>query len=145
MRTLLRGIILCTLFVVFGTQQVLNDSEQVIVEVPVEVQVVVFPKVTKGSELWVEASAYTYGDGEPGDKTFTGLPADRGIVAVDPRLIPMGTIVWIEGYGYGVTADTGGAIKGNKVDLFFTSRDAAMSWGVRNVKMVVIQPTHEGE
>ena len=56
-----------------------------------------------------------------------------GTVAVDPRFIPLGTRLYIEGYGYGVAADTGGAIKGRKIDVFFEDRQAALNWGRRSV------------
>jgi 3D (Asp-Asp-Asp) domain-containing protein len=49
--------------------------------------------------------------------TATGVPVTRGIVAVDPSVIPLGTEMYIPGYGYAIAADTGGAIRGNMIDL----------------------------
>ncbi|MDQ7861221.1 3D domain-containing protein [Peribacillus frigoritolerans] len=46
----------------------------------------------------------------------------RKIIAVDPSVIPMGSKVYVEGYGYAVAADKGGAIKGNRIDVFFSSK-----------------------
>ena len=73
-----------------------------------------------------------------GQPSYTGLPLARGIVAVDPRIIPMGTRLYVEGYGDAVAADQGGAIKGNRIDLFFDSRQEAMSWGMKTVKVTIL-------
>ncbi len=84
----------------------------------------------------------------PGDKgygiTATGTRASYGTVAVDPSVIPLGSKLYIESsdgsfvYGYSVAADTGGAIKGNKVDLFFDSYSACMSFGRRTVNVYIL-------
>lgn len=67
-------------------------------------------------------------------RTCSGLLGGYGVVAVDPRFIPLGTRLYVEGYGYAVAADTGGAIKGNRIDLGVSSRhDAA---GIRNMRAV---------
>jgi 3D (Asp-Asp-Asp) domain-containing protein len=55
-------------------------------------------------------------------RTFSGLLGGYGVVAVDPRFIPIGTRLFIEGYGYAIAADTGGAIKGNRIDLAIDSQ-----------------------
>jgi 3D (Asp-Asp-Asp) domain-containing protein len=55
-------------------------------------------------------------------RTYSGLLGGYGVVAVDPRFIPIGTRLYIEGYGYAIAADTGGAIKGNRIDLAIDSR-----------------------
>lgn len=60
------------------------------------------------------------------------------VIAVDPRVIPLGTKVYIPGYGYAVAADTGGAIKGNKIDLHFPTEQAARQWGRKNVTIEII-------
>lgn len=70
--------------------------------------------------------------------TFSGLPADHGVVAADPAVIPIGSIVWVEGYGYALVADTGSAIKGNRLDAFLWDRDQAFEWGVRECKVRVL-------
>lgn len=59
-------------------------------------------------------------------------------IAVDPNVIPLGTKVYVEGYGYAVAHDTGGAIKNNKIDLFMNSSKEAYSWGRRNVNLYII-------
>jgi 3D (Asp-Asp-Asp) domain-containing protein len=79
-------------------------------------------------------------------RTATGIPARFGIVAVDPRVIRLGTFVYVEGYGFALAADTGGAIKGNKIDLCFNSRREALNWGRRKVRVhVLAQFTPFGE
>lgn len=82
-----------------------------------------------------EATAYTH----TGYRTAVGAKTRRGIIAVDPRVIPFGAKLYVEGYGYGIAADTGGAIKGRRIDLFFETESEAVKWGRRNVN-VYIQP-----
>lgn len=84
----------------------------------------------------------------PGDRgygiTASGMRAQYGVVAVDPSVIPLGTKLYIEAvdgswtYGYAVAGDTGGAIKGNRIDLFFNSNAEAMSFGRRQAKVYVL-------
>jgi len=62
-------------------------------------------------------------------RTFSGLLGGYGVVAVDPHYIPIGTRLFVEGYGYAIAADTGGAIKGNRIDLAIDSQH-----DVRNIK-----------
>lgn len=69
--------------------------------------------------------------------TATGLPVGRGIVAVDPSVIPLGTRLSIPGYGQGVAADTGPAIQGLRIDLWFPTQAAALAWGWRTVTVVL--------
>jgi 3D (Asp-Asp-Asp) domain-containing protein len=72
--------------------------------------------------------------------TKTGVRARFGIVAVDPTVIPLGTRVYVEGYGPGLAADIGGAIKGRKIDLCFNSSHQARAWGRRNVRVWIVDP-----
>lgn len=65
-------------------------------------------------------------------------PGGLSTIAVDPRVIPLGTKVYVEGYGYAVAHDTGGAIKNNKIDLFMNSSNEAYSWGVRSVNLYIV-------
>jgi 3D (Asp-Asp-Asp) domain-containing protein len=71
--------------------------------------------------------------------TAIGMRATRGVVAVDPRVIPLGSRVYVEGYGAAIAGDTGGAIKGNRIDVCFPSRAEALRWGRRTVKVVVLE------
>jgi len=74
-----------------------------------------------------------------GAPSYIGLPLARGIVAVDPDVIPMGTKLYIEGYGEAIAADQGGAINGNRIDLFFDSKQEAFDWGMRTVKVTIFE------
>lgn len=95
-----------------------------------------------GEEMLVTATAYTaYCTGCSGTTAYgIDLRAnpEMKVIAVDPRIIPLGTKVWVEGYGEAIAGDTGGAIKGNKIDVFIPSHDSAMQWGVKKVKIRVI-------
>lgn len=73
--------------------------------------------------------------------TYTGDKAGRGCVAIDPeaRILKMGQRLFIEGYGYGVANDIGGAIKGWEVDLCFDSHEEALEWGRKLVKVYVLE------
>jgi 3D (Asp-Asp-Asp) domain-containing protein len=73
-----------------------------------------------------------------GQPSYIGLPLARGIVAVDPNVIPMGTRLYVEGYGEAIAADQGGAIKGNRIDLYFDSRQEAMNWGIKTVQVTIL-------
>ncbi len=96
-----------------------------------------------GTEYYVTATAYTaYCNGCSG-RTATGLNIranpNMKIIAVDPRVIPLGTKVYVEGYGYAVAADTGGGIKGYIVDLLMPSKEEAYRWGRKKVKIKILQ------
>lgn len=96
--------------------------------------------VSRGERtMTMNATAYASGDGGgAGWRTATGTGVYKGIVAVDPRVIPLGTRLYIEGYGPAVAADTGGAIKGNRVDLGFSSVAEARNFGRRNVVVHIL-------
>ncbi|MCK9217969.1 MAG: 3D domain-containing protein [Firmicutes bacterium] len=70
--------------------------------------------------------------------TRSGLKVRPGIVAVDPRVIPLGTHLYVEGYGEALAADTGGAIKGNKIDLYFESPKDVAKYGRKRVKVYIL-------
>ncbi|HAA10023.1 MAG TPA: hypothetical protein DCD98_09690 [Syntrophomonas sp.] len=89
--------------------------------------------VPKYRELLMEATAYSY----TGFRTFTGTWPKRGTIAVDPKVIPLGSRLWVEGYGFGEAEDTGGAIKGHIVDVFLENEEACREWGRRKVKVRV--------
>lgn len=72
-------------------------------------------------------------NGNSTGRTAIGLKIGKGVVAVDPKFIPLGTRLYVEGYGYAVAADTGGAIKGNRIDLGFESSREAHNVGRRKV------------
>lgn len=100
------------------------------------------PPSSEGKEMTVTATAYTaYCKGCSGTTAY-GIDLrtnpDQKVIAVDPSIIPLGTKVWVEGYGEAIAGDTGGAIKGNKIDVFIPSYDSAMEWGVKKVKIKVL-------
>lgn len=76
--------------------------------------------------------------------TRTGIRAKKGIIAVDPKVIPLGTKVYVEvigktpDYGFALAADTGGAIKGNKIDLYFDDQDFVDRWGRKKVRVYIL-------
>lgn len=72
--------------------------------------------------------------------TATGLPIGYGAAAVDPRVIPLGTKLYVEGYGYAFACDTGGAIKGHRIDLAYNSYGEANSKGHRKVRAWILAP-----
>lgn len=95
-----------------------------------------------GRSIQMEATGYTaYCNGCSG-KTATGInlranPNAR-VIAVDPSVIPLGTRVWVEGYGYAVAADKGGAINGNKIDVHFATKSQAYAWGRKTVLVKIL-------
>ena len=85
-----------------------------------------------GSTITVTATGYSL----PG-RTSTGLPVGPGVVAVDPSVIPLGTRLTIPGYGEGVAADTGSAVAGYTIDLWFPTLADALAWGRRTVTITL--------
>ncbi|MEJ8545957.1 3D domain-containing protein [Brevibacillus borstelensis] len=75
--------------------------------------------------------------------TYSGVKVRRGeysTIAADLRVFPLGTVLYIPGYGYGVVADKGGAIRGNKIDLYFeTKQDVFKQWGKKSVDVYVVR------
>ena len=84
------------------------------------------------------ATAYTEDDAGCIGITYSGHYFRRGLVAVDPTVIPLGTRLYIPGYGYAIADDTGGAIKGNRIDLAFESIDDAYQFGVQKVTVYIM-------
>ncbi|WP_328588928.1 ubiquitin-like domain-containing protein [Niallia nealsonii] len=96
-----------------------------------------------GTDMYVNSTAYTASCNGCSGRTATGINLKANpnakVIAVDPSYIPLGTKVYVEGYGYAVAADTGGAIKGKKIDVFFPSKADAYRWGNKPVKIKIIQ------
>lgn len=88
--------------------------------------------------MTVEATAYIPSDGGGSGITATGMVAQHGVIAVDPRVIPLGTRVYIPGYGEAIAADTGGAIRGNRIDLCMNTYREAINFGRRNVEVYIL-------
>jgi 3D (Asp-Asp-Asp) domain-containing protein len=94
-----------------------------------------------GQEVYnMRATAYTPGPESCGiyadGFTFTELIADHGVIAVDPREIKLGSVVYVEKYGFAYAADIGGKIKGKRIDLCFKDVDTALKFGIKDVKLV---------
>ena len=89
-------------------------------------------------KIYGEATAYTWGGGASGH-TSIGLWPKRGIVAVDPRVIPYYTKLYIPGYGMAIAGDTGGAIIGTRIDLFMDSLHECYQWGRRGVEIYILE------
>lgn len=89
-------------------------------------------------QINAKVTAYTPYDAGCNGVTATGTTAKKGVIAVDPKVIPLGTKVYIPGYGVAVAADTGGAIKGNRVDVCYATKSEAFGWGVRNVPVYIL-------
>ena len=86
----------------------------------------------------MEATAYLPSDGGGSGITAIGIPATYGVVAVDPGIIPLGSRLYIPGYGMAIAADTGGAIYGYRIDLCMESYAEAMNFGRRVVTVYVL-------
>ena len=95
-----------------------------------------------GKEFYVTSTAYTANCNGCSGYTATGINLRANpnikVIAVDPRVIPLGTKVYVEGYGYAIAADKGSAIKGNKIDVFFASKADAYRWGRKTVKIKIL-------
>ncbi len=98
-------------------------------------------------ELTVVATAYTADpseNGTYGGRVLTAMGHDltanpnMRIIAVDPKVIPLGSNVWVEGYGEAIAGDTGSAIKGNRIDVLMGSKSKAMNWGRQTVKVKIL-------
>ncbi len=72
--------------------------------------------------------------------TKLGIPAGEGVVAVDPKVVPLGSRLYVEGYGFAIAADVGGAIRGTAIDVCFDTKEKAQQWGVkRGVKFYILE------
>ncbi len=98
-------------------------------------------------ELTVVATAYTADpseNGTYGGRVLTAMGHDltsnpnMRIIAVDPKVIPLGSKVWVEGYGEAIAGDTGSAIKGNRIDVLMGTKSKAMNWGRQTVKVKIL-------
>jgi uncharacterized protein YabE (DUF348 family) len=89
--------------------------------------------------LSMVSTAYTPYDAGCNSVTSTGAVAQKGVVAIDPSVIPYGTKMYIPGYGVAVAADTGGAIKGNRIDLCYSTLDEAFQWGRKSVTVYILE------
>ncbi|MBQ7199265.1 MAG: peptidoglycan-binding protein [Selenomonadaceae bacterium] len=92
-----------------------------------------------GRVIYVEATAYSSQDPGLGLYTARGNLVGHGIISVDPNVIPLGTRVYIPGYGEAVADDTGGAIVGNRIDIAFDTYEEAINFGRQNIEIYIIE------
>ena len=95
-------------------------------------------------ERWFEMEATAYTDdvesqGKWVGQTASGMKPQVGVVAVDPKVIPLGTKLYVEGYGEAIAGDTGGLIKGNKIDLFMDTREECIEFGRQVVRVRIVE------
>lgn len=100
------------------------------------------PSEPTGKEMSMTATAYTaYCEGCSG-VTYTGIDLrsnpNQKVIAVDPSVIPLGSRVWVEGYGEAIAGDIGGAIKGNIIDVFLENKQDALNWGRKTVTIKIL-------
>lgn len=97
---------------------------------------------TASKEITVEASAYTASCEGCSGITSTGINLKANpnakVISVDPTVIPLGSKVYVEGYGEAIAGDTGGAIKGNRIDVFIPSQQDAINFGVKQLKVTIL-------
>lgn len=96
------------------------------------------------TSIRVKATAYTSFDPGVGTVTASGAtvkrnPGGYSTIAVDPRVIPLGTRVYVDGYGFAIAEDTGGAIKGNTIDVFMHTTEEARRWGVKYLNVYILK------
>jgi uncharacterized protein YabE (DUF348 family) len=115
-----------------------SDQHQLAVaEIKPSVRLAAYTK--SGRKLHVVTTAYSgIEPGAGGSSTASGRRAERGVVAVDPDVIPLGTHLYIPGYGYAIAGDTGGMINGNHIDLCFDSMAEVNAWGKRHLTITIL-------
>lgn len=150
---------------VSGSEASLNDKAQFVsaIAAPAAAQEKKNPTASKASKhrdasqaaagqiVRVLATGYTAGVESTGKRpghpqygiTYSGVKVRRGklsTIAADPKLFPIGTVLFIPGYGYGIVADTGARIKGHKIDLYFPStKQVYREWGKRTVDVRIVK------
>lgn len=98
--------------------------------------------LSKAKRMKMVATAYYPGDPlawKEGTITFLGQKMQRGIIAVDPKVIPLKTRLYVSGYGYGYAGDTGSAIKGNRIDLGVNNAEEEKAWMFREVTVYILE------
>lgn len=98
-------------------------------------------QAVKGKELYVTATAYSPEESNGITKLGYNIRNNPNLklIAVDPAVIPLGKKVWVEGYGVAVAGDTGSAIVGHRIDVLMPSKQRAISWGRKTVKVVILE------
>lgn len=93
-------------------------------------------------EFTVSSTAYTASCKGCSGITSTGIDLranpNKKVISVDPSVIPLGSRVWVEGYGEAIAGDTGGSIKGKKIDIFMATKQEALNWGHKSVNIKIL-------
>ena len=131
--------------IAYGTSSVISPSSTLTVSTTSQILTLEDgTQIPYTSYLDVEATAYTT-EGKSFNITKSGAVARYGIIAVDPTVIPMGTRMYIASedgdwtYGYAIAGDTGGFIKGNRIDLFYNTNAECIDFGRRNVRVYILE------
>jgi 3D (Asp-Asp-Asp) domain-containing protein len=122
-------------------QSVTKEDVTMFNAVPESIKIDIIKEEENNNYIIMQATAYTKSREEGTHKGITksGIPVSRGIVSVDPKTIPLGTRLFIEDYGHALAADTGGAIKDNRIDLYMETKKEAFDFGRRDVKVWIIE------
>ncbi|MFJ6211420.1 ubiquitin-like domain-containing protein [Lysinibacillus sp. NPDC092081] len=131
------------------SEKVVKEPKKQVVAVGTKTVVASASTVSRGSsepasgkEFYVTATAYTPNCNGCSGISATGINLKSGsglkVIAVDPSVIKLGSKVWVEGYGTAIAGDTGGAIKGNRIDILVQSESQASNWGVKKVRVKVL-------
>ena len=94
--------------------------------------------VSGGRAIYVSATGYSAHDPGNSRHTASGTLVRKGVIAVDPDVIPLGTKVFIPGYGKAVAEDVGGSIKGHRIDVAFDTHEEALRFGRRDLEIIII-------
>ena len=94
--------------------------------------------IPSGHAMYVSASGYSAYDPGNSKHTASGTLVRHGVIAVDPNVIPLGTRVFIPGYGEAVAEDIGGSIKGHRIDVAFDSHEEALAFGRRDLEIIIV-------
>lgn len=132
--TLLLGTILIVPNVSFASPMINNNS---ISHYTNEYMHNEIKNLSSSNVMYMEATGYSRYDEGCGNYTATGEYVRYGIAAVDPDVISLGTNMYVDGYGYALAADTGGAIVGQRIDLAFDSQQDALNWGRQYVNVYI--------
>jgi len=116
------------------TETVVIGTSGTIVRDGVTIQFRKAMNMTATAYYWGPESCGKYADGF----TYLGLEAKKGVIAVDPRVIPLWTRVYVDGYGFAVAGDIGSAIKGSIIDLCYDTYPEALAWGRRKVVLYIL-------
>jgi len=122
------------------TYEIIQEPVKRIIErAPGFVSIYDIGEIKYSKTMEMNVSAYSPSCAGVNDITASGTQVRRGVCAVDTSVIPFGTKIFVPGYGVAVAEDRGGAIKGNKLDLFMESYSEARQWGRKNLTVYILE------